>query len=1011
MFVPADNEYELGANAYGVQMVGYFYPPATGDYVFWISADDNGALYLSTDGTAGNKKLIAREEGWSNPRSWEITGGGAIEPKNSMTFAGTEWPTKDPINGGAKITLTAGRAYYIEALMKEGGGGDNLAVAVQSPDFSIDSTLPIPSQYLSSDRSSGAAKVVLQPASQSVVEGQSVTFRVSADGTPPYTYQWQKNGAAIADATGASLVLTSVTAADNNARFTCNIANGEGSITSQAAVLTVASDTEAPALVKASADTSFTTIIVKYSEPVSDTAILKANYAIDQGATIASVTRVGPDTVSLTTSRLTGGVTYNLTINGVQDLAAKPNTITANTRTEVRPFIFMPGVAVHQKYEGVDDGTGNTIAGLFDDPRFPGAPDRVDLLTSYEYPANAVNRNATADPARNYFDCIEGFFTPPATGDYVFFIAFADRCWLYLSTDESPANKYQILAVQGWSDPRQWLTSHDYDTSLNRTDTATSNEWPEAPTIHLEAGKKYYMLMVHHDPSWAGGDWFAATYKLENQEDPAGGQAPLLAGDVLGAYLDPTGASITFNTQPQSMSVEVQKSVTLQSAATGTSLYGSTVRYQWQSAPKGSSTWTDIAGATSASYTTPVLTAADDGKQFRVLCSVPGFSQTSSAATLTVVTDVAAPVPTAAALMSNTGNTVDVGVAFNEPVNTASAGLQANYTLSKGTIQSVTYYPKSSSALLKVSGLNPGDSAVVTVKNVADNVGNKITAADAAFTVSSTRKWGVVGASELGLGNYVVPVGDDGFDVYSDGIGEWASYDETTFVFEEITGDFDKKVRVEFQDASSQWARAGLIARDVTNFGVDRGTQEGGQAGRYQKVHVNPVGPTLTGPGNLGNNSWEGNQRLVTGGATTSAGSGGTPQYPNAWCRLQRAGNTFTIYRSDDGVNWTQLGTSTFTDGTPAKLFVGPEYSPENGNVTDEASRAVWLAKFRDYGDTFGAEPPAIGVARSATGITITFTGSLESADIVTGPWSPVAGAGPVTVPTTGSGKFYRAKQ
>ena len=50
-----------------------------------------------------------------------------------------------------------------------------------------------------------------------------------------------------------------------------------------------------------------------------------------------------------------------------------------------------------------------------------------------------------------------------------------------------------------------------------------------------------------------------------------------------------------------------------------------------------------------------------------------------------------------------------------------------------------------------------------------------------------------------------------------------------TFVYEQVTGDFDKKLRVEYQDLSSQWARAGLIARDVTNFGgVDRATQEGG---------------------------------------------------------------------------------------------------------------------------------------------------------------------------------------
>ena len=182
---PANNAY--GDN-YGGQMIGYFYPPVTGDYVFYLSADDGSNLYLSTDDTAANKKLIAQESGWSNPRNWETIGGGSTIPaKNSQTFTGTQWAAKDPA-GGAKITLTANKAYYIEALFKEGGGGDNLAVAVAAPNGSIDQTLPIPGQYLSSfDKITGPLTIVTQPLSQTVNEGQSVTFRVVADGTPPYS--------------------------------------------------------------------------------------------------------------------------------------------------------------------------------------------------------------------------------------------------------------------------------------------------------------------------------------------------------------------------------------------------------------------------------------------------------------------------------------------------------------------------------------------------------------------------------------------------------------------------------------------------------------------------------------------------------------------------------------------------------------------------------------------------------------------------------------------------------
>ena len=95
-----------------------------GDYVFFLSADDGSALYLSTDENPANKKQIAAEPVWNGERQWVLLDRrDATNPENrSDKFQGTEWAT------GAKITLTAGKKYYLEALQKEGGGGDNLAV-------------------------------------------------------------------------------------------------------------------------------------------------------------------------------------------------------------------------------------------------------------------------------------------------------------------------------------------------------------------------------------------------------------------------------------------------------------------------------------------------------------------------------------------------------------------------------------------------------------------------------------------------------------------------------------------------------------------------------------------------------------------------------------------------------------------------------------------------------------------------------------------------------------------
>src|SRR5947208_581765 len=42
-------------NNYGVQVIGYFYPPANGQYRFAIASDDNSVLYLSTDSDPAHK--------------------------------------------------------------------------------------------------------------------------------------------------------------------------------------------------------------------------------------------------------------------------------------------------------------------------------------------------------------------------------------------------------------------------------------------------------------------------------------------------------------------------------------------------------------------------------------------------------------------------------------------------------------------------------------------------------------------------------------------------------------------------------------------------------------------------------------------------------------------------------------------------------------------------------------------------------------------------------------------
>ena len=76
------------------------------------------------------------------------------------------------------------------------------------------------------------------PASVSAAAGDAVTFSVATTGFPTPTYQWRKNGAAIAGATGATLTLRSAATSDAG-RFDVVATNALGSVTSPIATLTV----------------------------------------------------------------------------------------------------------------------------------------------------------------------------------------------------------------------------------------------------------------------------------------------------------------------------------------------------------------------------------------------------------------------------------------------------------------------------------------------------------------------------------------------------------------------------------------------------------------------------------------------------------------------------------------------------------------------------------------------------------------------------------------------------
>jgi hypothetical protein len=85
----------------------------------------------------------------------------------------------------------------------------------------------------------GVPSITTQPASRTVTVGQTATFSVAASGSPPLTFQWRKNGAAISGATGLTYTTPSTTSSYNGTQYTVAVTDAGGTVVSQIAVLTV----------------------------------------------------------------------------------------------------------------------------------------------------------------------------------------------------------------------------------------------------------------------------------------------------------------------------------------------------------------------------------------------------------------------------------------------------------------------------------------------------------------------------------------------------------------------------------------------------------------------------------------------------------------------------------------------------------------------------------------------------------------------------------------------------
>ncbi|MFD3003579.1 PA14 domain-containing protein [Pontibacter toksunensis] len=551
------------AHNYGQRVRGYVQAPASGEYTFWIAADDNAELWLSTSENPADKVKLAFVEAWTNPREWG----------------------KYPGQKSAAIRLEAGKKYYIEAMHKQSWGGDNLAVGWQLPDGTLER--PIPGSRLIPFTASTNQPPVASAGSDVSVTLPTSTVTLSGTGTDRdgtiSAYSWSQvkgpGTVVFSSKTTASTTVTGLVEGTYIFQLTVTDNGGlkgsdEVSVTVHPAT-TTACTASGTILREHWANVSGSSVmdIPLGSAPSSSSQLslfeapsgLGSNYgakvrgyicvpqtgnytffiASDDNSELWLSTTDSPANKQKIASvtgwtnsrewgkyasqksaaiRLEAGKKYYVEALhkqgwGGDNLAvawAMPDgkTEAPIPGSRLSPFVTgqittctASGTILREHWSSV---SGSSVS----DIPLSSAPSSSSQLSLFESPSGLGS---------NYGARVSGYICPPQTGNYTFYIASDDNSELWLSTTDSPANKQKIASVTGWTNSREW---GKYASQ-------------KSAAIRLEAGKKYYVEALHKQ-GW-GGDNLAVAWQLPDgkTEAPIPGSrlSPVVLSQTTTSYL------------------------------------------------------------------------------------------------------------------------------------------------------------------------------------------------------------------------------------------------------------------------------------------------------------------------------------------------------------------------------------------------------------------------------------------------------------------------------------------
>ena len=542
-----------------------------------------------------------------------------------------------------------------------------------------------------------APRITTSPANHTVTAGQTATFTVVAAGTAPLSYQWQKNGANIAGATAVSYTTPVTTTSESGLRFAVVVKNTAGTVTSAAATLTVKA--VAPKITTSPANHTVTAgQTATFTVVAAGTAPLSYQWQ-KNGVNISRATATSYTTPVTTTSE--SGLRFAVVVKN-----------TAGTVTSAAATLTVKAVAPKITTSPANHTVTAGQTATFTVVAAGTAP------LSYQWQKNGVNiAGATATS-----------YTTPVTTTSDSGSRFTVVVKNTAGTVTSAAAT--LTAVNAVA-PTITTSPANHTVTAGQTATFTVIAAGTAPLSYQ---------WQKNGVNIAGATATSYTTPVTTTSD-SGSRFTVVVKNTVGtatsavATLTVNAVAPTITTSPTNHTVTAGQTATFTVIAAGTA----PLSYQWQK------NGANIAGATAASYTTPVTTTSDSGSRFTVVVKNTVGTATSAVATLTV-------------------NAVAPTITTSPTNHTVTAGQTATFTvIAAGTAPLSYQWQKNGvniAGATAVSYTTPvtttsdsGSRFTVVVKNTVGTA----TSAVATLTVNAASVAGIqVSSSSINFGNEAV---------------------------------------------------------------------------------------------------------------------------------------------------------------------------------------------------------------------------------------------------------------